>query len=77
MISGLSMGGIADHWPVVWLVLRLMLLSVPVGLIAIWPLAVWLRHRAYGPGGGRRAPGPVSGDAWRLAPVDLGVEEPY
>jgi hypothetical protein len=67
--NGMSMEGIAGYWPMMWLILRVMLAAVPVVIFLSWPVATWMRHRAYGSGGARRPPVPVSGDAWRLVPA--------
>jgi hypothetical protein len=49
-----------------WLIVRIMLLSIPAVMVAAWPVAFWMRQRAYGSGGARRAPGEFVGTGWQV-----------
>jgi hypothetical protein len=46
--------------------LRVMLATIPVVILLAWPVATYCRHRAYGSGGGRRAPASFEGDDWSV-----------
>lgn len=63
------MDGLAAHWPMMWLIMRLMVAAVPAVMIAVWPIAYTMRKRAYGDGGARRAPGEYEGEGWQISPV--------
>jgi hypothetical protein len=49
-------GGIGQYWPLLFLILKIMAAVLIATPFLAWPVARFMRRRAYGPGGGRKAP---------------------